>query len=76
MIKSTPAAEIDKILANHQPSRFIYAPNYWQWFKHQVSHNLLPDEIRHCPLVGQQDDWPAYKSFCRKEPGNDPENLR
>jgi hypothetical protein len=40
--------EIENILKNHLPSRFVYAPNYWQWFKHQSSHNLLPDEISHC----------------------------
>jgi hypothetical protein len=48
MIKNTPANEIEKILAHEQPSRFVYAPNYWQWFKHQASHNQLPDEISHC----------------------------
>jgi hypothetical protein len=40
--------EIARILAGKDPSRFVYAPNYWQWFKHQVSHNQLPDEIKHC----------------------------
>jgi len=29
------------------PSRFVYAPNYWQWFAHQRNHNILPEEIRH-----------------------------
>jgi hypothetical protein len=47
-MKITPKAEIEKILAGDSPSRFVYAPNYWQWFRHQVSHNQLPDEIRHC----------------------------
>ncbi|MBK7713023.1 MAG: hypothetical protein IPJ37_20365 [Bacteroidales bacterium] len=40
--------EIGKILNGETPSRFIYAPNYWQWFKHQSSHKLLPEEISHC----------------------------
>ena len=40
--------EIENILNNRQPSTFVYAPNYWQWFKHQKDHNLLPAEIRHC----------------------------
>lgn len=40
--------EIGKILNGETPSRFIYAPNYWQWFKHQVSHNKVPEEISHC----------------------------
>jgi len=43
-----PKAEIEKILAGEQPSRFVYAPNYWQWFRHQASHNQLPEEIGHC----------------------------
>ena len=30
------------------PSRFIYSPNYWQWFTHHKQHGLLPEEIRHC----------------------------
>jgi len=45
---NTPKSEIEKILAHQQPSRFVYAPNYWQWFKHQKDHKLLPDEIKHC----------------------------
>ncbi len=28
--------------------RFVYAPNYWQWFAHQKNHGLLPDEIKNC----------------------------
>ena len=40
--------ELDRILLREYPSRFIYSPNYWQWFKHQKDHNLLPDEIGHC----------------------------
>jgi uroporphyrinogen-III decarboxylase len=47
-LKNTPKAEIEKILTNRQPSRFVYAPNYWQWFKHHRDHSLLPDEIKHC----------------------------
>ena len=47
-MEHSPLAEINKMLAGQEPSRFVYSPNYWQWFKHQVSHNSLPDEIRHC----------------------------
>jgi hypothetical protein len=47
MINSS-SAEIARILSGNEPSRFVYAPNYWQWFKHHTSHNILPDEIRHC----------------------------
>jgi uroporphyrinogen-III decarboxylase len=50
-LKNTPKSEIEKILINLPPSRFVYAPNYWQWFKHQKDHNLLPDEIRHCQTL-------------------------
>ena len=41
-------AEIEKVLSHQTPTRFIYSPNYWQWFKHQKDHNSLPEEIRHC----------------------------
>ncbi len=47
-MNATPKKEIESILSGQKPTRFVYAPNYWQWFRHQVSHNLLPDEIRHC----------------------------
>jgi hypothetical protein len=43
--------ELDKILLWEQPSRFVYSPNYWQWFKHQKDHNLLPEEIKHCQTL-------------------------
>ena len=48
MVRKSPRGEIEAIFANNYPSRFVYAPNYWQWFKHQQDHDLLPDEIRHC----------------------------
>ena len=44
----TPKSEVEKILAGSMPSRFVYAPNYWQWFKHHQDHNKLPEEIKHC----------------------------
>ena len=47
-MEPSPLAEIEKILAGREPSRFVYAPNYWQWFKHQKDHSLLPAEIKHC----------------------------
>jgi hypothetical protein len=47
-MKRTPRNEIDRILEGKEPARFVYAPNYWQWFKHQKDHNLVPDEIKHC----------------------------
>jgi hypothetical protein len=48
---NTPKTEIENILAHREPSRFVYAPNYWQWFKHQKDHGALPDEIRHCETL-------------------------
>lgn len=41
-------ANIERILANQAPSRFVFAPNYWQWFAHHKNHGILPEEIRHC----------------------------
>lgn len=36
-------------MITHLPqNRFVYTPNYWQWFAHHKNHNLLPQEIRHC----------------------------
>lgn len=48
MTVNSPKTEIEKILDHSQPSRFVYSPNYWQWFKHQQDHGLLPAEISHC----------------------------
>lgn len=39
---------IKNILNNKVPDRFVYAPNYWQWFAHHKNHNILPEEIKHC----------------------------
>jgi hypothetical protein len=50
-LKNSSKSEIEKILARQTPSRFVYAPNYWQWFKHQKDHNLVPDEIKHCKTL-------------------------
>jgi hypothetical protein len=50
-MKNETVTDMDRILAHLEPSRFIYAPNYWQWFKHQKDHNLLPDEIKHCDTL-------------------------
>ena len=40
--------EVQSILKREQPSRFVYAPNYWQWFAHHKNHNTIPEEIKHC----------------------------
>ncbi len=39
---------VEKILNREDPGRFVYAPNYWQWFTHQKNHGLLNPEIEHC----------------------------
>ena len=35
-------------LRDDKSERFIYAPNYWQWFTHHFNHGILPEEIKHC----------------------------
>ena len=39
---------VQQVLQRQTPDRFVYAPNYWQWFAHQRDHGRLPDEIAHC----------------------------
>jgi hypothetical protein len=39
---------IEKILANQTPARFVFSPNFWQWFAHHKNHGILPEEIKHC----------------------------
>ncbi len=43
-----PDSNIARVLNNQDPNRFVYAPNYWQWFAHHQNHGSLPDEIKHC----------------------------
>jgi hypothetical protein len=57
--------EIEKVLMNEQPSRFVYSPNYWQWFKHQKDHDLLPDEIRHCSTLSELYNFLGVDIFSR-----------
>jgi len=40
---------VNTILERKDPERFVYAPNYWQWFAHHRGHGTLPKEIAHCP---------------------------
>ena len=42
------ADPISNVLDRTDPGRFIYAPNYWQWFAHHSNHGTLPKEISHC----------------------------
>ena len=39
---------MELVLRREPPPRFVYAPNYWQWFAHQRNHGLLPAELRDC----------------------------
>jgi hypothetical protein len=45
----TPGRDpISRVLRRERPDRFVYAPNYWQWFTHHKNHGLLPEPLRHC----------------------------
>ena len=74
MDSSSAKSEIERILANEDPSRFVYAPNYWQWFKHQKDHGLLPEEIRHCSTLVDLYDYLGVDIFSRNI-YSDPENY-
>ena len=39
---------VSRVLRRDRPDRFVYAPNYWQWFTHHRNHGLLPPELREC----------------------------
>jgi len=41
-------SNIESILKNQTPDRFVFAPNYWQWFAHHRNHKILPEELKHC----------------------------
>jgi hypothetical protein len=36
---------VEQVLERKDPGRFVYAPNYWQWFAHHRNHGLLPPEL-------------------------------
>ena len=36
------------MLERRRPARFVYAPNYWQWFSHHQQHDTLPPELAGC----------------------------
>ena len=65
MKRDSAKTEIERILNHQTPSRFIYSPNYWQWFKHQKDHNLLPDEIRHCETLLELYNYLGVDVFSR-----------
>jgi hypothetical protein len=39
---------VQAILRREDPGRVVYAPNYWQWFRHHRRHGRLPEELRDC----------------------------
>ncbi len=65
MSRSSAKSDIEKILENQEPSRFVYAPNYWQWFKHHKDHNLLPEEICHCNTLTDLYNYLGVDIFSR-----------
>jgi len=40
---------VNAVLNRDDPGRFVYAPNYWQWFTHHRNHGTLPEELNSCP---------------------------
>lgn len=44
----TPGEAVGAVLNRQRPARFVYAPNYWQWFAHHRNHGTLPREIAQC----------------------------
>ncbi len=44
----TEKNDVWAVLRRRRPSRFVYAPNYWQWFAHHRNHGLLPPELAQC----------------------------
>ena len=44
-MEKTKKELVTEVLKRKDPGRFVYAPNYWQWFAHQKNHGLLPEEI-------------------------------
>lgn len=45
---TTHREQVMAVLRRERPSRWVYAPNYWQWFAHQRNHGLLPPELQDC----------------------------
>jgi len=61
----TPEHEILSILCGDMPSRFVYAPNLWQWFKHQQNHGTVPEEIKHCSSLPEVYKYLGVDIFSR-----------
>jgi len=63
--KVTPEQEIVGMLHGEMPSRFIYAPNLWQWFRHQQNHGTIPQEISHCSTLADVYKYLGVDIFSR-----------
>jgi hypothetical protein len=48
LISRDDESPIRRVLRRQEPDRFVYAPNYWQWFTHHQRHGILPQELQHC----------------------------
>jgi hypothetical protein len=48
MLKATPRDCVQSVLQRRTPERFVYSPNYWQWFNHHRNHGLLAPPVRDC----------------------------
>lgn len=56
---------IENILAGKDPGRFVYAPNYWQWFAHHRNHGILPHELDHCTNQLEMLEYMGVDVFSR-----------
>jgi len=58
-------AIVEKVLKNQTPSRFVFAPNYWQWFAHHKNHGILPEELKHCETQLEMINYLGVDVFSR-----------
>ncbi len=61
----TPHNPVHKVLNRCVPDRFVYAPNYWQWFAHHRNHGLLPPELAGCESQLDMINWLGLDVFSR-----------
>jgi uroporphyrinogen-III decarboxylase len=59
------SGNVERVLQNQQPSAFVFAPNYWQWFSHHQNHGILPDEIKRCETQLDMINWLGLDVFSR-----------
>jgi hypothetical protein len=61
----SPRAAVCDVLARRRPPRFVYAPNYWQWFAHSRNHGRLPAELAGCASQLDMIAWLGLDVFSR-----------